>query len=131
MKCEFKFCFLCTFDQEKIFTLRGLCDDQNLIDTKYVFLHSLLSKGERTFRGLFGRTNITFDEANGEWDIVKHVPLKKSGGSIIGFTNDTNAYPLGIKKWFLKAKCNTEMKYDVSAELKLTIVSYKQCGAIY
>ena len=81
MKCEFKFCFLCTFDQEKIFTLRGLCDDQNLIDTKYVFLHSLLSKGgEKTFRGLIGRTTITFDEAAGTWNIVKHVPLKKTNG---------------------------------------------------
>ena len=105
--------------------MRGLCIDQDLIDTKYIFLHSLLSKGgEKTFRGLIGRTNITFDEAAGTWNIVKHVPLKKTNGSsIIGYNDDTCAYPLGRREWFVKAKCNNELKYDVLTDLKFSIVS--------
>jgi hypothetical protein len=42
LSCYIETCFECSFQQDTILQIRGLCNEQTLIDTQYVFITSLL-----------------------------------------------------------------------------------------
>jgi hypothetical protein len=43
--CETQYCFACQFQGDTLFKLRGLCLEQELIDTDYIFMHSFIQIG--------------------------------------------------------------------------------------
>ena len=115
VSCDSKNCFLCQFRGDKMFKLKGLCLDQDFIDTKYAMV---LSNEQFTFRGLFGRTNITLNKLTNNWEIISHVPYK-THGNLIGFSN---LFPLGLETWYLGIDCVHEIETYNKHELKLTRV---------
>jgi len=43
--CKNHFCFACQFQGDTVFKLKGLCLEQELIDTEYIFMHSYITSG--------------------------------------------------------------------------------------
>ena len=117
-------CFLCRFDGDQTFILRGLCSEQELVDVKYIFLHTSISHGRLSFRGLSGKTNITYDSSSKTWAIVRHVPLEANRLNIVG-TTTAKYFPLGAKFWTMSTNCSAELvnRSKISQRLKLTKVS--------
>ena len=68
----------------------GLCFDQDIIDTRYIFAIE-----EFTFRGLLGRTNISLNPLTNHWEIISHLP-RQNLNHVVGILNDDSAiFPLG------------------------------------
>ena len=120
-------CFLCSFDGNQIFNLRGLCSEQDFVDTKYIFMHTLISQSQLTFRGLSGKSNISYNFANKTWIMVKHIPLEGSKLNIVGLTT-AKYFPLGRKMWTLNTDCSNEL---VDGSKKLQLLKLSQVSNIF
>ena len=120
-------CFLCLFDGNQIFNLRGLCSEQDFVDTKYIFMHTLISQSQLTFRGLSGKSNISYDFANKTWIMVKHVQLEESKINIVGRTT-SKYFPLGRKMWTLNTDCSNEL---VDGSKKQQLLKLSQVSNIF
>ena len=121
--CKTPFCFACQFNGDTLFKLRGLCLDQELIDTDYIFMHSFIPFGEWTFRGLLGRTNITLNKTTLIWEIVSHTSVDHVG-FVLGIFNGSKPFPIGVHSWTMAVDCTVkktskEMKLKLSKVIKM------------
>ena len=124
--CSVEACFACSWINEPLFHLRGLCKNSG-IAIQYVLLP------DRTFDGMFfflglGPTNILFKKETESWLIVadKLVDLITPNGTanpeeVLGKfkpDNISNKMPIGKKTWNL-----TNGECEGQRDLKLTGVS--------
>jgi hypothetical protein len=124
IRCKNTYCFNCQFEGETIFKLKGLCLEQELIDTDYIFMHSFIPFGEFTFRGLLGRTNITLNKTTQHWEILSHTFVEHTG-HVLGLYNGSKIFPLGVRPWTMTVDC-TIKKTRKEMKLKLSKVIIKQ-----
>ncbi len=118
IKCEEKKCFSCQFQREVLFELKGLCSEQELIDTDYIFLTDQILNGHLIFQGILGKTLIEFNKTSRLWNM-----RSQSRDENLGFMNgfgylDT---PVGKKNWYLYVNCRAEITNNI--KLKLTKVN--------
>ena len=118
IKCDEKRCFSCQFQREVLYKLRGLCLEQELIDTNYIFLMNQIPFGNLIFQGILGKTFIVFNKTTHTW----HLQSQKSN-EIQGIMDSMNYFetPVGTKNWTLHAHCDYD--YVTSIRLKLTKAS--------
>ncbi len=116
--CNWDLCFICQFEEERIFKLKGLCSEQTLVDSDYIYLSNQI-----TFKGLLGRTNIILNENMSSWDLMYSQYNSERNGSL-GYLNDSQSkkFPLGAFNWNINFHCHKMNTNFTSAELKLTKV---------
>ena len=131
--CPLKFCFVCIWEDEPLFHLKGLCKNSQ-IDTAYVLLPNWTYDDNFVFSG-FDSTNIIFSNVNDSWLIVNDTlaEIQKAVESnlaykpkILGkFEPDkfSNQLPIGLKLWEL-----TDEDCRKNVSLKLTVVSIQLCN---
>ena len=100
--------------------LRGLCEEQEFLDTDYIFRRELLEKGQGVFQGLSGFSSIVLNSKSRVWELIGHQDLNNS---VIGIYNGSSSFPLGVKNWFLKFNCNEFYTEFVSKSLKFSQVN--------
>ena len=131
MDCPVKSCFVCIWEDEPLFHLKGLCKDSQ-IDNAYVLLPNWTYDDNFVFSG-FDTTNIIFSKVDNSWLIVDDslAEIQRAVESnlayklkIVGkFEPDKFSYqlPIGLKHWELTDKdCLTNVT------LKLTVVSINE-----
>ena len=133
LDCPLKFCFVCIWEDEPLFHLKGLCKNSQ-IDTAYVLLPNWTYDDNFVFSG-FDSTNIIFSNVNDSWLIVNDTlaEIQKAVESnlaykpkILGkFEPDkfSNQLPIGLKLWEL-----TDEDCRKNVSLKLTVVSIQLCN---
>ena len=133
LDCPLKNCFVCVWEDEPLFHLKGLCKDSQ-IDMSYVLLPYQTYDDNFVFSG-FDTTNIIFSELDNSWLIVedKLAEIQKAVESnlayepkILGkFEPDKfgNQLPIGLKLWEL-----TDENCRKNVSLKLTVVSIQLCN---
>ena len=131
--CPLKYCFVCIWEDEPLFHLKGLCKNSQ-IDIAYVLLPNWTYDDNFVFSG-FDSTNIIFSNVNDSWLIVKDTlaEIQKAVESnlaykpkILGkFEPDkfSNQLPIGLKLWEL-----TDEDCRKNVSLKLTVVSIHLCN---
>ena len=131
--CPLKYCFVCIWEDEPLFHLKGLCKNSQ-IDIAYVLLPNWTYDGNFVFSG-FDSTNIIFSNVNNSWLIVNDTlaEIQKAVESnlaykpkILGkFEPDkfSNQLPIGLKLWEL-----TDEDCRKNVSLKLTVVSIQLCN---
>ena len=131
--CPLKYCFVCIWEDEPLFHLKGLCKNSQ-IDIAYVLLPNWTYDGNFVFSG-FDSTNIIFSNDNDSWLIVNDTlaEIQKAVESnlaykpkILGkFEPDkfSNQLPIGLKLWEL-----TDEDCRKNVSLKLTVVSIQLCN---
>ena len=131
--CPLKYCFVCIWEDEPLFHLKGLCKNSQ-IDIAYVLLPNWTYDDNFVFSGL-DSTNIIFSNVNDSWLIVNDTlaEIQKAVESnlaykpkILGkFEPDkfSNQLPIGLKLWEL-----TDEDCRKNVSLKLTVVSIQLCN---
>ena len=131
--CPLKYCFVCIWEDEPLFHLKGLCKNSQ-IDIAYVLLPNWTYDDNFVFSG-FDSTNIIFSNVNDSWLIVNDTlaEIQKAVESnlaykpkILGkFEPDkfSNQLPIGLKLWEL-----TDEDCRKNVSLKLTVVSIQLCN---
>jgi hypothetical protein len=116
VKCKEHHCFSCTFQDQAVFKLKGLPLLQlNLIDVDYTLLREPLYKGQFTFQGISGRTYITLNRTQNNWE------LKTFKEKItLGIMNNSKGFPIGLQNWVLK---DNLLNGSIAVQLKLSKVS--------
>ena len=122
--CKSKGCFVCQFEEAKIFKLKGLCSEQTLADTDYFYFNDEKNQNQIMFRGLLGRTNIVLNQNSSNWEMIKPRMVQGVNGSIGSF-NTSKKFPLGTYTWNLNFNCLKSMVNSTSVDLKLTKVRHK------
>ena len=121
--CSYKSCFVCSWKNNPIVTLKGLCQNSD-IDQNYIVLPQHIFNGRAYFLG-FGRNSIIFDKKSRSWLIIEDtvsdlLKEKKEPQKIMGsYKVEKNSIdiPIGSHLWNLTGHCNKVMT------LKLTHVS--------
>lgn len=67
--CSYKSCFVCSWKNNPIVTLKGLCQNSD-IDQNYIVLPQHIFNGRAYFLG-FGRNSIIFDKKSRSWLIIE------------------------------------------------------------
>ena len=115
--CEELHYFSCTLESNYLFKLKGLYDDDDEIDSDYLFLIDLIDSGTYTFQGITGLTSIVYKNSS-LWVITS---LRNSGAEeILGYYNGTVLSPLGTQDWFVKHRSSQFRR----KQMKLTRVSF-------
>ena len=122
-KCTDLYCFPCQFSEESVFRLKGLCIEQENIDTDYVLVLDSLSNGKYKFQGLLGRSYI---EWNKTWQLMSYLELPVVGYNL-GFSNSSKNFPLGVETWYMKIDCETPLNETKEVQLKLSKVKKTSC----
>ena len=116
--CEDNNWFYCTLNMTILLRLRGLQQQQSVIDTDYFISVDSMDSEVFTFRGVTGLTNILHNFTEENWNIETN----GKSSQILGVYKDANRFPIGKREWFLK---NGETRaLDLSAQLKLTKVFF-------
>ena len=128
LDCPLKHCFVCIWEDEPIFHLKGLCKDSP-IDMSYVLLPYQTYNDHFVFSG-FDATNIIFSKVNNSWLIVADIlsEIQKAVESSLAYEfkvlgifkpdKFSNQLPIGLKHWDLK---DEDCLKNIT--LKLTVVS--------
>jgi hypothetical protein len=111
-----KYCFPCIAEGERVFNLRGVCKEQTMLDTDYIFLFDELKRGEITFRGVLGKSFITFNRLNQTWDLRM---VQSKTETLVGVTK-SDGFPLGLFTWSLFIDCNELVESPIKSQLKFT-----------
>ena len=126
--CSFKACFVCSWKNQPLFTLRGVCANSQ-IDTHFVLQAEIEFDKNIFFYGL-GKNSIIFDKKKNAWLIVEDntydlIGLENTSArpkNILGTlwldSSDSHHTPAGAYKWNLTDTCKNVLP------LKLTSVSY-------
>ena len=128
ISCWDKKCFVCSWKNQPLFTLRGVCA-KSQIDTHFVLQAEIEFDKNIFFYGL-GKNSIIFDKEKNAWLIVEDnyydlIGLENTSarpknilGTLLLDSHDSHHTPVGTHKWNLTDKCNNVLP------LKLTSVSY-------
>ena len=128
LDCPLKYCFVCIWEDEPLFHLKGLCKDSQ-IDMSYVLLPNWTFDDHFVFSG-FDATNIIFSKVNNSWLIVDDTlaEIQKAVESSLAYEfkvlgifkpdKFSNQLPIGLKRWDLK---DEDCLKNIT--LKLTVVS--------
>ena len=128
ISCSTKKCFVCSWKNQPLFTLRGVCANSQ-IDTHFVLRTEIEFDKNIFFYGL-GKNSIIFDKEKNAWLIVEDNSYDLIGldntsarpknilGTLWLDSYDSHHTPVGTYKWNLTDKCNNVLP------LKLTSVSY-------
>jgi hypothetical protein len=119
--CNGKGCSICQFEEERIFKLKGLCSDQAIVDTDYIYVSDENNQSHIMFRGLLGRTNLVLKQNSSNWDMIK-TQMTEGINETIGNFNTSKKFPLGTHTWNLNFHCQKMMPNSSSVDLKLTKV---------
>jgi hypothetical protein len=121
IKCDEKRCFSCEFQREVLYKLRGLCFEQETIDTDYIFLVNQIPYGNLIFQGILGKTLIMFDKTTKTWNIKS-----QKLNVILGIMDGAKYFetPVGTKNWTRVAQC--DYNFEPNIRLRLTKVSQNQ-----
>ena len=117
--CKYRFCSLCQFKEEAVFKLKGLCGQQTIIDSDYIFIYD---QEELLFRGLLGRTHIILNTTSGNWELMDSLNSGDFSNGLIGYFNDSNKFPLGLHTWSLFLNCEQMLTNLTYIALKLSKV---------
>ena len=124
--CKYETCFICSWKNTPLFTLRGLCTNTK-IDNQFVLLPEKTFHGNVFFFGII-ENNIIFNQETSSWLIVtnKVEEIFKPGGistdllDVVGTfqPDESNIHhlPVGTRFWNLTEKCSKVL------QLKLTQV---------
>ncbi len=123
IKCQEKICFSCQFQREVTFKLKGLCSEQELIDTDYIFLIDQITNGNLIFQGILGKTFIEFNKTTRTWNLQSQI-LNVS----LGFMNGNIHFetPNSKQNWSLPDPCDSDVVSNI--QLKLTKVSTEEAN---
>ena len=128
ISCLNKKCFVCSWKNQPLFTLRGVCA-KSQIDTHFVLRPEIEFDKNVFFYGL-GKNSIIFDKEKNAWLIVEDNAHELIGientsarpknilGTLWLDISDSHHTPAGAHKWNLTDKCKNVLP------LKLTSVSY-------
>ena len=121
--CNEYLCYACEFPSKKlIFTLKGLCSEQQAIDTQYFLDQENVLPEKIVLSGVNGLTQIVQNHFSSEWKIIS---LTAQNGSLkeIGINNDTRIFlPVGVQTWYFSYNCFREVNM-FPIKLKLSNVS--------
>ena len=106
------------------FHFHGLCDTEESMDFDYIFLRDTLKTGKYTFKGLTGINNIIYNTTGRKWNIISLHVVNNKTGRILGFTNSTKFFPVGLQQWYLYEHCNHYLEDPIAVILKLTKVTF-------
>ena len=120
-----KIIFLAT--KQVAFHFRGLCENEENLDFDYVLLRDTLKTGNYSFKGLTGFNNIIYDTNGKKWKLVSLHEVYNKTGRILGFTNSTKFFPVGLQQWYLYEHCNHYLEDAMPVILKLTKVTLQEC----
>ena len=109
------------------FHFRGLCENEENLDFDYILLRDTLKTGNYTFKGLTGINNIIYDTTGKKWRLVSLHEVNNKTGRILGFTNSTKFFPVGLQQWHLNEHCNHYLEDAMPVILKLTKVTIQEC----
>ena len=135
LDCPLKSCFVCVWEDEPLFHLKGLCKDSQ-IDMSYVLLPDQTYDDNFVFSG-FDTTNIIFSRVHNSWLIVNDTlaEIKKAVESNLAYEPNVlgkfepdkfgNQLPIGLKLWEL-----TDEDCRKNVSLKLTVVSIQLCNQL-
>ena len=131
--CPLKYCFVCIWEDEPLFHLKGLCKNSQ-IDIAYVLLPNWTYDDNFVFSG-FDSTNIIFSNVNDSWLIVNDTlaEIQKAVENNLAYKPEilgkfepdkfSNQLPIGLKLWEL-----TDEDCRKNVSLKLTVVSIQLCN---
>ena len=131
--CLFKSCFVCSWKNQPLFTLRGLCAKSE-IDTQFVLRPQLDFDKNVFFYGV-GKNSIIFDKEKNSWLIVEDKAHELIGpentsarpknilGTLWLDNSDSHHTPVGTQLWNLTDRCNSLLP------LKLTSVSHRKTNS--
>ncbi len=97
--------------------MRGLCETEERLDTSYISIQETYSTENFTFAGLTGLTNIVFNKTEKRWEIISLFEVAGLRNLVIGFSNSSKFFPVGLKPWFLIGGCDSNVD-----EFKLTFL---------
>ena len=120
--CTIPTCFPCHVKKKTVFKLKGLCQEQEKIDTDYIFLRDAVSEGKMIFLGLLGKTFIILNEGTKNWELTS----QNATEGILGTFDDSKSFPLGMHSWSLNVQCEDPVKTPVAMQLKLTKVIFEK-----
>lgn len=83
---------------------------------------TLASGDKATFKGLSGLTNISYNSVSKRWEMISLHELNGIDGRILGFTNATKFFPLGLQSWYMFEYCNKYFDQYMPTVLKITKV---------
>lgn len=107
--------------------MRGLCDNEESIDRSYILLRDTLAERNKTvFKGLSGLTNIIYNSMLKNWEIISLRELNGASGLILGFSNTTKFFPLGLQPWYMFEYCNKFSEQQMETFLKIAKVNSNQ-----
>ena len=124
--CKSKLCFICSWKDTPVFTLRGLCTNTQ-VDEQFVLLPEETFGGNVFFFGI-RKNNILFNQETSSWQIVTNSAKEifKPGGistdslDVVGTYQHDRSHaihlPVGTHFWNLTESCNKVL------QLKLTQV---------
>ncbi len=99
-----------------------MADDEDEIDSDYLFLIDVVDSGYYTFQGVTGLTDIMYNMTAKTWTIKS-----LDGGTVMGIYNQTGLSPLGAQDWFLRKKMKHSADQLQPIKLKLTRVRPLYC----
>nr|XP_040574129.1 gamma-aminobutyric acid receptor subunit rho-2-like [Lepeophtheirus salmonis] len=112
VECTQKFQFNCETLLYTLFTLRGICDENFEIESKYYF-DAWTPHHTFVFHGFKG--NKIFLEGK-RWIIVSRF----NPGKILAFYNGTKTFPVGVNPWYVTGYCGGDYKFEERIYLKLS-----------
>ena len=126
ISCQSKTCFICSWQDNPVFNLRGLCT-KTQVDNQFVLLPEKTFGGNVFFFGI-RNNNILFNQEKNSWLIVTNATKEifKPGGILTDSLNVVGTFkpdqsnvhhlPVGTNFWNLTENCNKVL------QLKLTRV---------
>ncbi len=112
------------FSHQVVFNVRGICESEEQIDRDYTLSLDSLEPKDFTLLGIQGLSNIKYNNTTKRWEIISLYQFEGKIGSILGFSNSTKFFPMGLKQWFLKGNCNAKGDEYTPSMLKLVKVCF-------
>lgn len=102
-----------------------------MIDFDYVLQRDTLKTGTYTFKGLVGLSDIVYSPSGKRWDLVSQQEINNKTGLILGFSNSTKFFPVGLQPWYLYEQCNQYQDAITPTNLKLSkVISYNMLSLL-
>ena len=125
--CTAPICFLCEFEHNVNFVMRGLCEGTSMEENYYLILESSFNS-QPVFKG-YKKGYIVFDSRSDSWVIIDMEILPENEtineSNVIGRTLE---FPVGIKQWSISDRnCNETQ----STSLKFSMVSFLELTKIF
>ena len=110
--CDWEQCFPCQFNQQRVFTLKGLgaLNNEKLMDTKYSLLLEKMFVGEIVFQGVFGKSLIVYQRPSKVW-FLQFVNPGSNMSQKIASCNNSSEFPIGKQPWIFSTENNIRQTF--------------------